>query len=90
VTLRLRHTGDVVRAEISDTGPGIPPAEQPKLFARFSQLSKSSRLGGAGLGLSIAKALVEAHGGAIGVESHDGQGTTFWFTLPVPAGPLAL
>jgi PAS domain S-box-containing protein len=90
VTLRLRHTGDVVRAEVSDTGPGIPPAEQPKLFARFSQLSKSSRLGGAGLGLSIAKALVEAHGGQIGVESHDGAGTTFWFTLPVPAGPLQL
>ena len=74
-----------LRTEVRDSGPGIAPAELPKLFQRFSQLSTGNArvAGGAGLGLSIVKALVEAHGGRVGVESEVGRGSTFWFTLPL-------
>lgn len=79
--------GDGVRAEVRDDGPGIAPEDQPKLFHRFSQLDMSAtrQVGGVGLGLSICKALVEAHGGRIGVESRVSQGSTFWFWLPLEA-----
>ncbi|MFN3432236.1 MAG: PAS domain S-box protein, partial [Candidatus Sericytochromatia bacterium] len=71
------------RIEVADTGTGIAPGDRQKLFKRFSQLDNASRKGGSGLGLSISKVLVEAHGGQIGVESEPGMGSTFWFTLPV-------
>jgi signal transduction histidine kinase len=76
--------GGALRCEVTDTGPGIPPEAMSRLFQRFSQLDMKStrRAGGAGLGLSIAKGIVEAHGGQIGVESEPGVGSTFWFTLP--------
>jgi signal transduction histidine kinase len=84
--IRIRSTLDsgVLRTEVRDTGPGIADDDLPRLFKRFQQLDMSleRRAGGAGLGLSIAKALVEAHGGTIGVESALGQGSCFWFTLP--------
>ena len=72
------------RVEVRDNGPGIPERHLPHLFTRFYQVDPSNtRLtGGAGLGLSISKAIVEAHGGDIGVESELGKGSTFWFTLP--------
>jgi PAS domain S-box-containing protein len=76
--------GDRVRCEIEDAGPGIPPADLPKLFQRFSQLEAGVATGkGSGLGLSISKALVDAHGGSIGVRSTPGVGSTFWFELPL-------
>jgi PAS domain S-box-containing protein len=73
--------------EVSDTGEGIAPEDLAKLFQRFQQADMSStrKAGGTGLGLSIAKALVEAHGGTIGVRSEPGNGSTFWFTLPLPS-----
>jgi PAS domain S-box-containing protein len=74
---------DHVRCEVADTGMGIAPEDVPKLFRRFGQLDAGAHKGGTGLGLSISKAIVEAHGGQIGVESEPGQGSTFWFTLPV-------
>jgi signal transduction histidine kinase len=81
---------------VTDTGVGIPNAALPHIFDRFTRVSKRSRQG-SGLGLSIAKGIVEAHGGRIWVESHEGVGSTFSFTLPlmqlapetqVPAEPV--
>jgi len=73
-----------VRVEVCDTGEGIQPADLPHLFERFYRGEKSrSRLtGGAGLGLAIARGIVEAHGGQIGVESQPGKGARFRFTIP--------
>ncbi|MDB5100786.1 MAG: Sensory box histidine kinase [Cyanobacteria bacterium RYN_339] len=72
------------RVEVRDSGIGIDPAHLHRLFERFFQVDIGIRRahGGAGLGLTIAKSLVEAHGGTIGVESDPGQGSTFWFHLP--------
>ncbi|MBS1993166.1 MAG: CHASE3 domain-containing protein [Cyanobacteria bacterium SZAS LIN-2] len=84
VAQTLEHEGGrYVRLSVSDQGPGIAEAEKDKLFHLFQQLdsSDSRPKGGTGLGLAISKALVEQHGGAIGVDSSVGQGSTFWFEL---------
>jgi signal transduction histidine kinase len=67
---------------VSDTGPGIPPEELPRIFDRFWQAKKNDR-GGIGLGLSIVQGLVEAHGGRLWAESKPGAGASFFFTLPL-------
>jgi two-component system cell cycle sensor histidine kinase PleC len=86
-TIRLssRVVGGHVLTEVEDTGVGIAESDIPKLFQRFQQLdmSLSRPAGGAGLGLNIAKGLVEAHQGEIGVISQVGRGSRFWFTLPL-------
>lgn len=81
VTLRARSRGEDVLFGVSDTGPGISPEQLPYVFDRYWQARNGDRRG-AGLGLSIAKGIVEAHGGRIWVESTPGKGTTFFFTLP--------
>ena len=68
---------------VRDTGPGIPPERLPLIFDQFWQGDSKDRRG-IGLGLAIAKAIVEAHGGSIAVDSRVGEGSTFSFTLPVP------
>ncbi len=84
IKVRARREGNEVRCEVIDTGIGIAPADRPKLFRRFMQLDPGIRSGsGAGLGLSISKSIVDAHGGRIGVESDLSRGSTFWFVLPV-------
>jgi signal transduction histidine kinase len=73
--------GDAVRFWVRDTGPGIAPEDLEHLWDPFWQAEGPARRGGAGLGLPIARGIVEAHGGTVGVESQLGAGTTFWFTL---------
>ncbi len=74
-----------VTIRVQDTGTGIPRQDLPHVFERFWRGDGSRpRAGGAGLGLAIARQIVTAHGGTIGVESEAGSGATFWFTLPTP------
>jgi signal transduction histidine kinase len=70
---------------VCDTGPGIPPSEQERIFDEFQQADNSvtKEKGGTGLGLAIARKIVELHGGRLWVESVVGQGATFSFTVPV-------
>jgi PAS domain S-box-containing protein len=81
VTVCAERIDGGVRFGVIDTGPGIPPDQVPHIFGRFWQAMPSDRRG-IGLGLAIAKGIVEAHGGMIWVESHVGLGSTFYFTLP--------
>ncbi|HEX5970430.1 MAG TPA: PAS domain S-box protein [Gemmatimonadaceae bacterium] len=88
VSLGAEEVDGTVRFSVSDSGRGIPPDQLPHLFDRFWQGLAGDRRG-AGLGLSIVRGIVEAHGGRIWVESREGQGTTVAFTLPLlhePAG----
>jgi two-component system phosphate regulon sensor histidine kinase PhoR len=71
-----------VRFGVRDTGIGIPPEDIPRIFERFYRVDKSRAGSGTGLGLSIAKHIVEAHKGKIWAESVEGQGSTFYFTIP--------
>jgi len=80
VVVRAVEAGDDVRFEVVDSGPGIPESERSRIFEKFYRGPGSSG-GGAGIGLSIASDVVRAHGGAIGVDSEPGKGSTFWFTL---------
>ena len=84
VTIKLSEAADHVRVAVTDEGPGIPTADQHKVFERFADLSNSDRAskGGTGLGLSICKAIVEGMGGNVGFETREGRGSTFYFTLP--------
>jgi signal transduction histidine kinase len=76
-----------VRVEVADQGPGIPPEDQPRVFEPFYRGANSEiqPLRGGGLGLTIVRKLVEGHGGAVGLNSTPGSGSTFWFTLPLLA-----
>jgi PAS domain S-box-containing protein len=73
-----------IKFSVTDAGPGIAPEQVHKLFGKFQQLDSSDarQRGGTGLGLAITKAIVEQHGGTIGVESRVGKGSTFWFQIP--------
>lgn len=84
VTIRSEANPTGVRVEVTDTGPGIAPAHQELLFEPFRQLDMSSTrpAGGTGVGLTIARALIQAHGGTMGITSHLDAGSTFWFQLP--------
>lgn len=75
----------VVEFSVRDTGVGISPDELNRIFERFYKSDPARNKSGTGLGLAIAKHLVEAHGGRIGVESKEGQGSRFFFTIPVAA-----
>jgi len=85
VTVRARQAGQMVQVDVVDEGPGVSPEELSLVFERFyrGDKARSRQTGGAGLGLSIVRQLVEAHGGRVWVESTEGQGATFSFTLPV-------
>jgi signal transduction histidine kinase len=83
VEVRVRVDSGSLLFEVVDTGPGIPKEAQPRLFEKFSQRRQSGGAGLAGLGLYIAREIVEAHGGVIGVDSEPGQGSRFFFRLPL-------
>ncbi|HVC87179.1 MAG TPA: HAMP domain-containing sensor histidine kinase [Gaiellaceae bacterium] len=87
VLVRLTRVAGLARVEVSDTGIGIPGEEREKLFERFfrSQAALERQIQGTGLGLYISKAIVDAHGGRIGVTSREGHGTTFVVELPANA-----
>jgi two-component system phosphate regulon sensor histidine kinase PhoR len=82
VTLLAEAGQGVVRFAVKDTGVGIPLDDVPRIFERFYRVDKSRAGGGTGLGLSISRHLVESHKGQIWAESTEGQGSTFYFTLP--------
>lgn len=93
VSSRVVENGAMIQTDVADTGVGIPAEQLPYIFDRFSRLetAKTRDTVGTGLGLTICKGLVEAHGGRIWVESEEGEGSCFHFTLPVyreeaPAG----
>jgi len=88
VRVTVVQGADVVRVEVADSGPGIAPADREKIFEKFGQVSARAegRQGSStGLGLAFCKLAVEAHGGCLGVDSEQGEGATFWFTLPAGA-----
>ncbi len=91
VTVSAERTPAGVRVEVRDTGSGIAAADLPRIFEQFyrGEKSRSRATGGAGLGLAVARAIVEAHGGRIGAESAPGQGTRVFFTLPETAPPAS-
>ena len=86
VSVRVGDGEDRAYVEVSDNGVGIPEQELPLIFERFHRLDSSRTRGGAGLGLSIASQIVEAHGGTIETRSTVGQGSTFTLVLPQNAG----
>ena len=87
VGIRVSAENGAFLVAVSDTGPGIAKSEQEEIFGEFHQAdsSTSKKKGGTGLGLAIARKFVELHGGRIWVDSDPGQGSTFWFTLPIRA-----
>lgn len=85
VLVRGEKQDHALRLSVVDAGPGIPADQITKLFGKFQQLDSSSTRskGGTGLGLAISKALVEQHGGKIGLDTEVGKGSTFWFETPI-------
>jgi signal transduction histidine kinase len=85
ITIAIRQKDDFIEIAVTDTGEGIPPDSLPSIFERFYRVdkSRSRATGGTGLGLTITKRLVEAHGGSISVHSELGKGSCFTLTLPV-------
>ncbi len=85
IEIEAVEQNDSIRFSVTDHGPGIPEAAQNRIFERYKQVSNArDRVKqGTGLGLAICKAIVEAHGGVIGVRSVEDQGSTFWFQIPL-------
>jgi PAS domain S-box-containing protein len=91
IAVRLEVEAGSARVAVRDQGPGLTPEQQQRVWERFYQVAAPGHQGpdgGLGLGLAIAKAIIEQHHGQVGVESAPGQGATFWFTLPLAAGPI--
>jgi two-component system phosphate regulon sensor histidine kinase PhoR len=83
ISLNAQVEGDFIKFCVQDTGIGIPADNLARIFERFYKTDRARATGGAGLGLAIARHLVEAHGGSIWAESVEGQGSSFFFTIPI-------
>ena len=83
IKIEVSNGGETAKIIIQDFGPGIPPEKQSKIFERFERATSSRNVSGLGLGLFIVKQVVEAHHGTIGVESQEGNGSTFTIELPL-------
>ncbi|HEY7351030.1 MAG TPA: HAMP domain-containing sensor histidine kinase [Ktedonobacterales bacterium] len=85
VTIRARRAGELAEVSVTDTGCGIPYDDQPRIFDRFYQAEDALLVkhGGSGLGLTVARAIVEQHGGRIWLQSEPDCGSTFSFTIPL-------
>src|SRR6266567_4053616 len=89
ISVRLEVEASIARVSVRDQGPGLTPEQQQRVWERFYQVEAPGLQGpdgGLGLGLAIARTIVEQHHGQVGVESAPGRGSTFWFTLPLAAG----
>ena len=86
ITLAARRDGDAVLLQVTDTGIGIPLADQERIFGKFERANPQARQAGAGLGLALVKSFIELHGGRISLESRINQGTTVTCALPI-SGP---
>ncbi|HET7685232.1 MAG TPA: ATP-binding protein [Candidatus Limnocylindria bacterium] len=90
ITVSCERIDDRVRLSVADTGPGIPLLSQPRLFQPFDRLgAEATEVEGSGIGLALSRALVDAMGGAIGVDSQPGLGSTFWVEFPSTPAPAA-
>jgi two-component system, OmpR family, phosphate regulon sensor histidine kinase PhoR len=83
IRAEVKASDQTVVIRVSDTGVGMPAAEQSRIFERFYKADRARSGGGTGLGLAIARHLVQAHGGQIWLKSKEGQGSTFYFSLPI-------
>ena len=90
IEIRAAQAADHFEISVVDSGTGIAPADQGKIFEEFQQVDNTNtrKKGGTGLGLSISKKIVELHGGRITVESEEGTGSTFTISIPVNAQPV--
>ena len=85
IVVSTTPVGNEILFEVQDQGRGMPAGEQDKIFERYHQVDSSDEAEkkGSGLGLTICKALIEAHRGTIGATSKEGEGSTFWFRIPL-------
>jgi DNA-binding response OmpR family regulator len=90
VTIAAAHAGEFVTVSVTDQGLGISREDQKRLFTKFYRVdtAMTREIGGTGLGLSICKTIIELLGGEIGCKSKPGQGSTFWFSLPIAAAEM--
>jgi signal transduction histidine kinase len=83
IEVKVRKVASSLECSVSDNGVGIPPEALARLFQPFERVKNPLKAGGSGLGLALAKSMVEMHGGQIAVESKQGKGSRFYFTLPI-------
>ncbi len=90
ITVTAAATSQELIVEVTDRGPGVPEGDLTRVFEKFQGIETRGRSGGVGLGLTICRGIVTAHGGKIGVTNRQGGGATFWFTLPLEGPPPSL
>jgi two-component system sensor histidine kinase KdpD len=89
IEISAAFTDAAVRVDIADRGPGLPPGEEARIFEKFHRAGSAAGTGGVGLGLTICRGIITAHGGRIWAENRVGGGALFRFTLPLAGPPPA-